>query len=521
MCTTGEIMADTRYLKQRRQTWYLVLKVPADIADKFGKAEIVKSLGTRDLSQAQKARWQLVADFTAQFEVLRGTREWTPEDIEEKAQAEYRETLKALAEYNEDEDNLDIFAEMEFEKLEAGPLSDLDDALIKARIAAAAGRRAALRGKNFAPPTVFGRRGIDMETLQPVTVKKRKTGHGFAETARRYIDEIQRDQTAKLTEQTRGQYESVYRLFDQFAGAPFLDDITRQKASEFLDIISHLDPHWGRSPETKSRTFSQIVQQFGDHNKGLSNRTINRYATALSQVWDWAKRRGLLTTENPWTDQYRKIGEKRKTKKLPFTNDELRKLLSFRLQTNPVRQSTTITLPWLALISAYSGMRLNEICDRKVEDIMQEDGIWYFNITNAKSEAGDRRVPIHSKIIEAGLFDFIKHHGKERIFPALKPGGPDKKYSWYASQRFTDLRRRLGIIRIDPKTGNDRVDFHSFRRTAIKVLERARVPQTEVAEVVGHDKEGITYGIYNADGLDIRTLQKVIETIKYPELENR
>src|SRR5690606_24271060 len=107
--------------------------------------------------------------------------------------------------------------------------------------------------------TVFGRQGIDMETLQPVTVKKRKTGHGFAETARRYIDEIQRDQTAKLTEQTRGQYESVYRLFDQFAGAPFLDDITRQKASEFLDIISHLDPHWGRSPETKSRTFSQIV----------------------------------------------------------------------------------------------------------------------------------------------------------------------------------------------------------------------------------------------------------------------
>lgn len=50
-------MADTRYLKQRRQGWYFQLKVPSDIADRWtGTNPIVVSLKTRDLSKAQVDR---------------------------------------------------------------------------------------------------------------------------------------------------------------------------------------------------------------------------------------------------------------------------------------------------------------------------------------------------------------------------------------------------------------------------------------------------------------------------------
>ncbi|MBB3133879.1 integrase [Rhizobium pisi] len=512
-------MADTRYLKQRRQGWYFAMKVPADLIDKMGRSDIVKSLRTRDLTQAQRDRWPQVVSWNTQFEVLRGTRTWTPAEIEEKAQGEYQDTLKMLAEYNESGDNVDIFAELEAEKLEGGNLSDLDHALVSARIAGAAGRRAAMDGRTFALPAAFGRNGIDMETLQPVTAKRRKTGEAFADAARRYIEEIQRDASAKLTEQTRGQYEAVYRLFDQWAGMPSLDEVDRKQAAEFLDKIATFDPHWGRSPHTKQRTFSEIIRDFGNHKIGLSNRTINRYATALSMVWQWAKRRGLLTRENPWEDQYRKIGEKRKTQKLPYTIDELKVLLATQPEVRPEQQSHPNTLAWLCHISAYSGMRLNEMCDRKVADIKQEDGIWYFDITNAKSEAGDRKVPIHSRLIAAGLLEFIRHHQSEWLFPALKPGGPDGKRSWYISKRFTEHRRALKITRPDERTGKDRVDFHSFRRSAIKVLERARLPQTEAAQVVGHDREGITFGTYNPEGLDIQALQQVVEAIRYQGIE--
>lgn len=512
-------MADTRYLKKRRQTWYFVIKVPADLQAKVGRQDIVKSLGTRDLTQAQKDRWPLVANWTAQFDVMRGKRQWTPADIEERAQHEFHEALKMLAEYGEDEDNLDIFIDLEVEKIEGGRLSDLDHALAVARIAAANGRKAALRGEMFTPPVTFGRHAIDPLTLKPVTARKRDAGTPFADTARRYIDEVQRDPNAKLTEQTRGQYEAVYRLFDQWAGKPGLDEIDQKRASEFLDTIATLDPLWGRSPQTKKRTFAEIMEKYGNHKTGLGNRTVNRYATALSLIWQWAEKRGLSKGKNPWEKQYRRIGEKRKTQKLPFTVDQMKVLVADTPEAKPKEQTYPNTLRWLCLIAAYSGMRLNEICDRKVADLKKEDGVWYFDITNAKSEAGDRRVPVHSRLIKAGLLEFMDHHGDDWLFPCLKPGGPDGKRSWYISKRFTEYRRDREVTRIDERTGKDRVDFHSFRRSAIQVLERVRLPQTEVAQVVGHDREGITFGIYNPEGLGIRDLQEVVEAIRYAGID--
>ncbi|MDM7850426.1 site-specific integrase [Pseudochrobactrum kiredjianiae] len=511
-------MADTRYLKKRRQTWYFCIKVPSNAKATIGKSDITQSLQTRDLTEAQKLRWPLVADWSARFEVASGSRSWSAAEIEQHAQREFHQTLEMMEEHSHDDDTTALFAELEGDKLANKQLPERERALTVARIQAAVGRRAALSGKSFTAPTVFGRNAIDLVTLQPVTKPKKSTGLAFSNAAERYIEETQRDTASKLTEQTRGQYEAVYRLFTQWAKDPQLADIEREQVAAFLDKVATLDPHWGRSPQTKQRDFNAIYELYGNHETGLSNRTINRYATALSLVWQWAKRRSALKGENPFDDQHRKIGEKRKTTKYPYTTEEL-KLLVSSPDATPSKQTTKNTLAWLCLISAYSGLRLNEMCDRKTTDLKQENGVWYFDVANAKSEAGDRRVPVHSILIKAGLLDFVNHHKDEWLFPHLKAGGPDKKRSWYITQRFTEHRRKLGVTRIDDRTGKERVDFHSFRRTAIKALERARLPQTEVAQVVGHERGGITYGTYNPDGLDIKALQEVVEAISYPELE--
>lgn len=522
-------MADTRYLMKRRQTWYLSLKVPADVREQTGEGDrIVLSLKTRDLSQAQRVRWALVADWHARFEVLRGKRIWTPAEIEEQAQKEFWKCLKDWEEANSKLEDLEPVIDLSTEKLQSGDLTDLDFALAWARISAANGRIAAMNGKQYQAPKTFGRSAIDTKTLRPVSEQKVNAGQPFAETAERFLEESQRDPRSKLTEQTRGQYEAVYRLFDQWAEQPGLNGVDAEKASEFLDVVSKLDPHWGRSPETKRRTFADIMERYGDHETGLSNRTINRYATALSQVWQWAKKRGQFKGDNPWENQSRNTGERRKTQKLPFTADELSKLLAEsptppkpkspnapRFRTKDDEKAYVGTLRWLCHVAAYSGMRLNEICERKVTDIKQEDGVWFIDIVNAKSEAGDRKVPIHSRLIDFGLLEFAKAHGEDWLFPALKPGGPDGKRSWYISKRFTEYRRKLGVVRVDPKTQRDRIDFHSFRRSAIQVLEQARIPQTEVAQVVGHEREGITFGTYNPDGLSIKALKDIVEIIQY------
>jgi integrase len=125
---------------------------------------------------------------------------------------------------------------------------------------------------------------------------------------------------------------------------------------------------------------------------------------------------------------------------------------------------------------------------------------------------------VHSRLIRLGLLEYAKGLDGDWLFPALKPGGPDKKRGWYMSRAFGTRRRALGVVRLDPKTGKDTIDFHSFRRTAIKCLENARVPQSEAAQVVGHERAGITFSVHNPDGLELRALQEIIEKVRYKGL---
>ena len=297
----------------------------------------------------------------------------------------------------------------------------------RARVYAANGRRAALHGEIYQRPVGFGRLRIDPRTLQPVAQKNTKgKGVKFAEAARRYIEETQRDRRSKLTEQTRGQYEAVYRLFDEWGEQPTLDAVTRAQASQFLDTVANLDPLWGRSPETKRRTFGEILKIYGGGTPGLSNKIINRYATSLGLVWQWVIERGLAgnSVTSPWTKQHRKRGERRDIEKLPFTPEELKILPRTRPDGTSKRHDVKSALTWITSIAAYSGMRLNEICSLKLADLKKEHGVWYFDVTNAKTEAGDRRVPVHSVLIKLGLLKCAQKLEGECLFPALKPAVP-------------------------------------------------------------------------------------------------
>ena len=39
--------------------------------------------------------------------------------------------------------------------------------------------------------------------------------------------------------------------------------------------------------------------------------------------------------------------------------------------------------------------------------------------------------------------------------------------------------------------------FHSLRKTVVTILENAGVPENVVADIVGHEKTTMTYGLYS------------------------
>jgi integrase len=172
---------------------------------------------------------------------------------------------------------------------------------------------------------------------------------------------------------------------------------------------------------------------------------------------------------------------------LPFTVDELKKLLTTKPDAKPERHAISTTLPWLSWIAAYSGMRLNEICSLKVADLKREAGVWYFDVTDAA--AGDRVPPEADR--PRSTLTTLAYCGDGWLLPALKASGPKAPVVYAEGLR---PARKLGVVRIDD-AGRDRVDFHSFRRSVIACFEERARPQSEAAQVVGHERAGITFSV--------------------------
>ena len=546
-------MADTRYLKQRRVGWYFQIAVPTKLREALGKATVTASLRTRDLTVAQERRWAKLIEAMEAFARAGRRPASTALDptsllpVDEFARKIFRETLAAMeadarqgvkvwdrAEL-EAENNvlLNSYLDQKFgpvaERLAAyceqhciEPNSaiylELGDALLSAKRKAVLGRQRALEGKpSREPDTFLNFLPVDPVSLKPLRVTTKSGDLIFADVAARFIAEKQRDPAFKLTEQTRGQYEAAYRLFDSWAKQPALNAVDRRMASNFLDAIGKLNPNWGRGAGVKKLSFEEIAKRFDGQGHGLANKTINRYAMALSMVWQYAEDRDGFEGKNPWTGQMRPTTKRRgnsETDKRGFTPAEIKTLLERRPTAVPNAHTADTTLPWLALISAFSGMRLNEICAMEAEDVKETGGILFFDLTAAKTEAGVRCVPVHSRIIAAGFRNYLVHIKQGSLWPGLAPGGPDQKLSWYVSKRFTVYRRGLELTDIDAVTGRDRIDFHSLRRSVITALKHVGIPEHDVAEVVGHDHPRVTFGVY-PDRQKLGRLQAIVEAITY------
>jgi hypothetical protein len=64
-------MPDTKHLKRRGQTWYVVVAVPRNLKEAAGTAHFVKALGTRDLKEANRRKHHWVGEFKRRIEHLK------------------------------------------------------------------------------------------------------------------------------------------------------------------------------------------------------------------------------------------------------------------------------------------------------------------------------------------------------------------------------------------------------------------------------------------------------------------
>jgi hypothetical protein len=81
----------------------------------------------------------------------------------------------------------------------------------------------------------------------------------FSVTAAKYLEEVQRDKSARLRESTYAQYETTFRLFRDFTEDRPLATVDHKTASGFLDAVAKLDSTWGKGAMPRSRPWRGAI----------------------------------------------------------------------------------------------------------------------------------------------------------------------------------------------------------------------------------------------------------------------
>ena len=282
-------------------------------------------------------------------------------------------------------------------------------------------------------------------------------------------NQIQPDQEDKLS----GLVES-YIVEKQLSWAP---KETKNQQNYINTFIEHVGDK-GLSEYTKADAVSFKTWLLGS---GKSPTTINKYIQKLSLLFSW-----LSDHTEQTTDIFKGLKLKRVKEvnvRSGYTDPELKLFDSWAKEQEPWRM-------FIAMIGRYHGLRSNEACQLYSDDVELVNSVWCFNIRatrddqSLKTEASQRLVPIHSKLLAAGFLDFVASRKGGRLFKELPYR--NNCYSHLFGQWFS---RNRPVNK----------DFHSLRHTVASKLKAAGIPLQYAAAILGHTNKAISYDRYGGD----------------------
>lgn len=162
-------------------------------------------------------------------------------------------------------------------------------------------------------------------------------------------------------------------------------------------------------------------------------------------------------------------------------------------------------------------MRLGEAAKLQKHDVRREGDVWIFDVNEEgdgkqlKTVASRRLVPVHSRLIDLGLLQFVEGHPEGFLWPSdtRSNANPIRGDMDKLSKLLARKLRAAGII--DPK----KTGAHSFRHTVAKKLKNAAVPEYQIADLIGHEDDSMTTGRYGK-ATNVPRLKEAIEMLAFP-----
>lgn len=383
----------------------------------------------------------------------------------------------------------------------------------------------------------------------------------FTKFAERYLDlrskgySLRREDEAPLVQtgisfirSSLRNWQSSVRVFSEIVGDLSLSKVGKEEVIEFNTMIQRLPANFGRSSKD-TRSARQVIEDLDEQEPvrvaaladklrkegkppgeiedalakaatlRLSATTIKRHQTALQSIFGYALTLRLID-KNPFKGMLLTEAEvkrwKRSAARIERTGwgDAIYDLLSSEIYTTPLEDIGDPRF-WIPLISMYTGLRLEEICQLRVRDFGKAEGIQYLAVQNEigsqlnKSDNALRRIPLHRALIDVGLPKLVelrKQSGMSRLFPDMPRSKSKGTLSAIMSKRFGYYTKSRGVKDVG-------LDFHALRTEFHVRLARAKVPEHVRKGYLGHEQNDVTYANYFRIGETMESLKDYIDLI--------
>jgi len=330
----------------------------------------------------------------------------------------------------------------------------------------------------------------------------------IADVVTKYLEEgrIASNWTAKTVEEKR---ETLALLVELIGQDKPMAKIDKRDAQDVKAVLLKLPKNRNKMAATRGLSARDAVKVGSA--ASISITTVNGYLSDYQAFNTWAVNNGYAEKNMFEGMRVRRVsGKASGNERKAFNEKELRTILN-ELVENPKGLVRKDSHKWGTLIALFTGARLNEVSQLHLKDIKQVDDIWCFDINDDESKtlktvASKRVVPIHEKLIELGLLEYvecIRQMGKVRLFY-------DFSYSEQNGYGRTLGRWFNEVLLVKMGLKSKALVFHSLRHSMVTELARKDVPEPIVKTIVGHERSGVTQQTYFKSGYTTKQLHDAV-----------
>ena len=331
-------------------------------------------------------------------------------------------------------------------------------------------------------------------------------------SARDHIESIMIDELQELIDQGELEQESAKQAFEIAIGRRiFLSDhrdhFLKQYSNHSIKTqaaysaaLAHFLDRFTESTQVSTKAVKMWLNQLVE-DKGLGQETVGRLLRQAQAFWDYLTEHEVMPRDaNPFQGVKLSVPKTatRSNPIKPFRPEEVVAIL----QSPKAQGDDQLTL--LIKLGMYTGARIEELAMLKWTDVDLAGEL--INIRGTKTQAAHRVVPLHP-VLTSVLSALVITKDDEYVIRGLTIDSRGERGK-ALGKRFGRLKTEMGYA------GRDKV-FHSIRKTVATLFEQAEVLEGVAADILGHEKQTMTYGLYSG-GSSLQQKRDAIRKIGYP-----